>query len=419
MRWGDLPVVAQTQRLLGPSAFQKGVLGSWPEVQLAWSIPTPLWGPALVKVKWTRRIPASVRMPELRLRRVHEIDGAVFRQEAGWEVPTGYGALDREVDAVRRGAGMIDLSDHAKVAVLGADRVTFLDGLLTADIKVLTAGHAASALVLDEASHVLGDLRVSALPDRFVLDIEASQAATLLEYFRRQVVSDDVSFEDLGFTGHLEVHGPRAPESVSSVLGVDVQGLSVDEHTRFPLDRHHNGIVTRVNALGESGFAVRGRGDPLETVWAALLRAGVSPIGRDAFDVLRIESGRPRFGVDMGPSTLALEVAPEGLLSFTKGCYRGQEVVARGVSIGQMNRRLVGLRIDGDVPPSNGDLVRVEGDEVGRVTSGCWSPTTGWVIALALIRLDRIGTGSRIFIDHDGWDLRATLHPLPFVLPRA
>lgn len=358
-------------------------------------------------------------MPDLRLRRAHEIDGAVFRQEAGWEVPASYGALDREVDAVRRGAGMIDLSDHAKVAVRGADRVTFLDGLLTADIKILAPGHSVHALVLDEASHVLGDLRVTAVEDAFVLDLEPAQKVPLLEYLQKQIVSDDVAVQDLGPCGHLEVHGPRAPDVVSAVLGVDVRGLSSDEHTTFPVDRHRSGTASRLNTLGEYGFAMWAAGDPLEGLWAGFFRVGVTPVGRDAYDVLRIESGRMRFGVDMGPSTLALEVAPEGLLSFTKGCYRGQEVVARGTYIGQMNRRLLGLRIDGDVPPSDGDVVRVEGEEVGRVTSGCWSPTTGWVIALALLRVDKVRTDSRLFIDHDGWDLRASLHPLPFVLPRA
>ncbi len=358
-------------------------------------------------------------MPDLRLRSYHEVDGAVFRHEAGWDVPSSYGALDREVDAVRRAAGMIDLSDHAKIAVRGSDRVTFLDGLVTADIKVLSPGRSAYALVLDEASHVLGDLRVSAIPDAFVLDIPASQTTNLTEYFRKQVVSDDVTLEDLGACGHLEVHGPRAPEAVSAVVGADVRGLSVDEHTTFRLDRHHSGYVARASALGEYGFVVWAAGDPLESAWSALFAAGVAPVGRDAEDVLRMESGLPRFGADMGPSTLALEVAPEGVLSFTKGCYRGQEVVARGVGIGTVPRRLLGLRIDGDVPPAAGDAVRVEGEDVGRVTSGCWSPTTGWVIALALLRVDRVRTDSRIFIDHDGWDLRASLHPLPFVVGRA
>lgn len=358
-------------------------------------------------------------MSDLRLRGYHEVSGALFRKEAGWEVPSGYGSLDREVDAVRRAAGVLDLSDHAKVRVRGSDRVSFLDGLVTADLKILRPGRSAYALVLDEVSHVLGDLRVSALDDAFVLDIEASQTDSLLSYFRRQVVSDDVVLEDLGVSGHLEVYGPLAPRIVSAVLGADVQGLSVDESTTFPIDRHRSGYACRVNVLGEYGFAIWAPGESLELVWAALSRAGAMPIGRDALDILRIESGRPRYGVDMTEATLALEVAPEGAISFAKGCYRGQEIVARGASIGRVGRRLLGLRIDGDVPPSFGDAVRVEGEDVGCVTSGCWSPTTGWVIALALLRADRVRPDSRIFLDHGGWDLRASLHALPFVPGRA
>jgi glycine cleavage system T protein (aminomethyltransferase) len=116
-------------------------------------------------------MPPATSMSDLRLRSYHEFNGAVFRKEAGWEVPAGYGSLDREVDAVRRATGMVDYSDHAKVRVRGADRLTFLDGLVTADIKILRPGFSAYALVLDEASRVLGDLRITALEDAFVLDI--------------------------------------------------------------------------------------------------------------------------------------------------------------------------------------------------------------------------------------------------------
>ncbi len=358
-------------------------------------------------------------MPELRLRSYHEVSGAVFRKEAGWEIPASYGSLDREVDAVRRAVGILDLSDRAKIRVRGSDRLTFLDGLVTADIKTLRPGFSTYALVLDEASRVLGDLRITALEDAFVLDIEAAQKDGLLRYLRQQIVSDDVTLEDLGFCGHLEVHGPLAPRTVTAVLGVDVQGLSVDEQTTFPLGRRGVGYASRLRTFGEAGYALWAVGDGLELVWDGLSRSGAVPIGRDAVEVLRMESGRPRFGVDMSPETLAVEVAPEGAISLTKGCYRGQEVVARAMSIGQMNRRLVGLRIDGDVPPSHGDAVTAGGEPIGTVTSGCWSPTTGWVIALALLRLDKIAPDSQIFIDHDGWDLRASLHPLPFVFGRS
>jgi folate-binding protein YgfZ len=358
-------------------------------------------------------------MSDLRLRSYHEFNGAVFRKEAGWEVPAGYGSLDREVDAVRRATGMVDYSDHAKVRVRGADRLTFLDGLVTADIKILRPGFSAYALVLDEASRVLGDLRITALEDAFVLDIEAPQKDGLLAYLRKQIVSDDVTLEDLGFCGHIEVHGPLAPRAVSAVLGLDVQGLSVDEQTTFPLGRHGMGYASRLSTFGESGYALWAVGEGLEMIWDGLSRGGAVPIGRDAIDVLRIEAGRPQFGTDMSQETLAIEVAPEGAISPSKGCYRGQEVVARALSIGQMNRRLVGLVIDGDLPPSTGDKIAAGGEPIGSVTSGSWSPTTGWIIALALLRMDRIAPRTQIFIDHDGWDLRASVHPLPFVYGRS
>ncbi len=354
-------------------------------------------------------------MPELRLRPYHEVRGAVFRAEAGWDVPTSYGSLESEVGSVRRFAGMIDFGDRAKIRVTGADRVSFLDGLVTPDVKVLGTGQSAYALVLNEKSRVLGDLRVHALEDGFILDIEAAQKDALLGYLQRSVVSDDVSFEDLGPCGHIEVHGPRAGDVVTDVIGVDVHPLPLGSMVTFAMDRQHTGRATRIRPTGEAGCALWALGADLEPAWAALDGMGVPAIGRDAFEVLRIEAGVPRFGVDMTEETLALEVAPEGSLSFTKGCYKGQEVVARGTYVGHMNRKLFGLKVDPDVPPSRGDVVRKEGHEVGTVTSGTWSPTRGWVIALALLRVDQVTNRDVLFIDHDGWDLRSRLHPLPFV----
>ncbi len=354
-------------------------------------------------------------MSELLLRSYHEARGALFRPEAGWEVPSSYGPLDAEVLAVRRDVGMIDFGDRAKIRVTGADRATFVDGLVTAGVKVLAPGSSAYALVLNDKSRVLGDLRVTALDDAFVLDIEASQKDSLLAYFRKMLVSDDVTLEDLGPCGHIEVHGPNAPRVVSATLDADVRGLAPDAFESFPLDRHRMGYAVRIRTTGEAGYALWAPGEDLESVWSVLDRANVPPIGRDAFDVLRLEAGVPCFGVDMSQETLALEVAPEGAISFTKGCYTGQEVVARGTYVGHMNRKLLGLRIDGDVPPAHGNIVRKEGKEIGFVTSGAWSPTRGWVIALALLRVDEVRNVDVLFIDHDGWDLRARLHPLPFV----
>src|SRR3989454_7390626 len=119
--------------------------------------------------------------------------------------------------------------------------------------------------------------------------------------------------------------------------------------------------------------------------------------------------------MEMGEDTLALEVAPDFALSFTKGCYVGQEIVARGTYVGQVRRKLFGLRVDPDVPPGRGDKVSKGTREVGKVTSGTWSPTTGWVIALGLLRDDEVSARDPLFIHRGGWDLRGQLHRLPFL----
>src|SRR2546428_370004 len=264
-------------------------------------------------------------MQELRLRPYHDLEGAIFRPEAGWLIPAGYGSIEEEARAVRRRAGMIDWSDRAKVRLTGSERVTFLDGLVTTDLKILTPGMSAYALFLNEKSRVLGDLRVYAFADSLVLDVEAAQKDTILRLMEKARVSDEAGFRDPG------------------------------------------------------------------------------------------QAGTPRFGMEMGEDTLALEVAPDFALSFTKGCYVGQEIVARGTYVGQVRRKLFGLRVDADVPPVRGDKVSKGTREVGKVTSGTWSPTTGWVIALGLLRVDEVSAKDTLFIDRGGWDLRAQIHRLPFV----
>src|SRR5437899_6621866 len=114
-------------------------------------------------------------MQDLRLRPYHDLEGAIFRPEAGWLIPATYGPVDAEVRAVRTRAGMIDWSDRAKIRLTGSERVTFLDGIVTADMKILTPGTSAYALLLNEKSRVLGDLRASCSPNRWVLVTRASR----------------------------------------------------------------------------------------------------------------------------------------------------------------------------------------------------------------------------------------------------
>jgi len=354
-------------------------------------------------------------MQELRLQSYHDFDGALFRAEAGWSVPAGYGSIDGEVRAVRTRAGMIDFSDHAKIELTGSERLPFLDGLVTPDLKILSPGTSAYALVLNEKSRVLGDFRVYAFPDSLVLDIEAAQKDHVLRILDKARVSDDVEFRDMGTPGHVEVHGPNASSAIARALGTDVRGLPRNAFLTIPRNKTESVHIARIESAGPPGYAMWSARASLSETWDALTRAGVVPIGRDAFEVLRIEGGIPRFGVDMGADTLALESAPESAISFTKGCYVGQEVVARGTYIGQVRRKLFGLQVEGDLPPVHGDRVSSAGRDIGAVTSATWSPTRTAAIGMALLRADAVSSADGLFINRGGWDLRARLHPLPFV----
>ena len=354
-------------------------------------------------------------MQELRLQSYHDFDGALFRTEAGWSVPAGYRSVDAEARAARTRAGMIDLSDRAKIALTGSERVPFLDGLVTPDLKILTPGTSAYGLLLNEKSRVLGDLRVYALPDSLVLDIEAAQKDRVLGILEKARVSDDVEFRDLGPAGHLEVLGPNADSTIGSVLGVEARGISRHAFLTVTSGRYRSTYVGRVQSTGTTGYTIWSPDSSLSDEWEKFSRAGVSPIGRDALELLRIEAGIPRFGADMDENTLALEVAPESALSFTKGCYVGQEIVARGTYVGQVRRKLLGLRVDGDLAPVHGDRVSNGGREVGFVTSAAWSPSLGGVIALAILRVDAVTPHGVLFVDRGGWALRARLSTLPFL----
>ncbi|MCI4371804.1 MAG: hypothetical protein L3J78_04070, partial [Thermoplasmata archaeon] len=189
-------------------------------------------------------------MQELRLRPYHDFEGALFRPEADWAVPAGYGRIDAEVHAVRTRAGMIDFSDRAKIELTGSERVTFLDGLVTADIKVLAPGTSVYALLLNEKSRVLGDARVYALADSLILDTEAAQKDSILRILEKARVSDDVEFRDLGFVGHVEAHGPASGANLANVVPADVRALQPDSFVSFPADRRHTAQVARVRAAG-------------------------------------------------------------------------------------------------------------------------------------------------------------------------
>ncbi len=360
------------------------------------------------------------RMRQLPLRARHEVSGAIFVDRAGWEVPAGYSNLDAEVGAVRSTAGVIDLSDRTKVRVTGPDRVSFLNGIVTQDVTTLKPGQTTYALTLNAKGKVVGDMWVYALEDAFLVDLLADESRWVLEHIRKHLVSDDVTLEPLPAAAHVALHGPLAPALLRRVIG-QAPAPAPGGFVIFQADRKRSILIAASDWLHLPGFALISWTDSLDDVWRTVTRSGpplglgATPVGREAWNALRIEAGRPRAGVDMDENTIALEARMEPAISFTKGCYVGQEVIARATYQGRMNRLLVGFRIEGDVVPIRGDAVTVAGLKVGHVTSATYSPTLRYVVAMGYVRRPNDAPGTRVIVETEGWQLRATVATLPFV----
>ena len=356
-------------------------------------------------------------MNVLALRPYHELNGAVFAESSGWEVPRNYGLGDAEILNVRRSAGVIDLGDRTKVRVEGPDRTTFLNSLVTGDVQGLPPGRAMTTLLLTEKGKVTGDLRILARPDAYLLDIDPLVADAVVGSIERHLISDEVTLTRAR-AAHLGVYGPAARGLLARALGTTLPPVPLDAMFDLALGGGARLWLLGVDTSGTAGIDAISLDDDLAVLWRRLLDLGATPFGRDALETLVIEAGRPRAGVDMDETTIALEARMEPLISYTKGCYLGQETIARATHQGHVNRILVGLEIEGDYPPDpRAKLWTPEGKEVGFVTSATYSPTVRRMIALGYARVGFDEPGTRLLVDRSGWQLRATVAPLPFVGP--
>src|SRR5438552_620104 len=327
-----------------------------------------------------RRIAASA-MLETALHSHLAARGAVHAAERGVVLPRRFGDDPAaEYAALREGAGVVDLGFRTLVRATGADRATFLQGMLTNDVASLVPGTGCVALLLTIQGRVTADVRVAALEDALLLDVDVCARAALVEALEKLIIADDV---ELGEPGEplalIGVEGPGAAR-----LLPDGERLAPYAHAVVTLA----GVAVRAQRASEvrgPGFVLHMPATRAAAVWDALVAAGARPCGMEALESRRVEVGVPRIGVDMDGATLALEVPVEDAISATKGCYLGQEVVARGTARGHVNRRLVGLRLEGPEPPPGAPLVR-EGKEAGRLTSVVRAFGAGGLAALGFVR---------------------------------
>jgi glycine cleavage system aminomethyltransferase T len=253
---------------------------------------------------------------------LHTAQGAVLTNDRGVELPERFTDVLQEYQAVRETAGLLDLSFRVQVRMTGEDRVSFLQGMVSNDVKALRPGEGCAAALLTEQGRIVADLRVYALETCFLLDVDARIKEKSIEALSRLIIADDVELEDLGETQTtLALQGPLASQ-VLATAGVAVSLENALQHGEATV-AGVSILVVRANDTGEEGYELLMPTARGELVWQALLQAGMPlglrPVGLTALNTLRVEAGIPWYGLDMDEGRIILEIGMEHAISFKKG----------------------------------------------------------------------------------------------------
>jgi len=321
-------------------------------------------------------------------------------------------------DAARHRAAFLDRSHRGRIVVSGAERASYLQGLLTNDIVALKAGRGCYTAYLTAQGRMIADLYAYELGHVMLLAMTGGVKDAVMAKLDQFIFSEDVQLGDVTDTfAQIAIVGPEAAASVASIVS------GVGEDALREMAEHANArgewaggaaIVTRVTDIGEPGFELYVDRAQSGALKETLVNAGVVELDAATAEAVRVESGAPLFGRDMDEETIPLEAGIEArAISFSKGCYVGQEVIIRVLhrGHGRVARKLVGLTVDGDRVPEAGSTIRSGDREIGHVTSSTASPALQRPIALGYVHRDFVEPGTTVTVGDQG----ATVTALPFV----
>lgn len=307
----------------------------------------------------------------------------------------------------------VDRSDRGRLRLTGGDRQSFLQGMVSNDVAALRPGQGCYTFLLDATGHVQADARVLCVEDHLLLDVEPNAAPAVAQLLDRYLITEDCKIEDVtGETAQALVGGRDAP-GVLARLGV-AGAESWQEGQNAPARMARTlALVAATRLVPGPAFDIYLAADALPELVLELRVAGAAEITEAALDAFRVEAGVPRGGVDLSEKVLAPETGQGArAISGAKGCYVGQEIVARIDARGHTNRTLVGFLIEGETVPAAGDKVTGDdGKEAGWITSGVLSPTLDRPIALGYLRHEHAAPGTPVRIG----GISATVAALPFV----
>jgi len=341
----------------------------------------------------------------LKLHDLHQRWGAHFARVAGAEFVDDYGDPRAELAGLQEGAAILDLSFRSRLCLTGADRVRFLHGQVTNDVNRLALGEGCYAALITAKGRMQSDLYIYRLEEELLLDFEPGLAPAVRERLDKYVIADDVQVVDVAaHYGLLSLQGPQA-ESVLKSLALAVE-VPAKAFNFVKITDENLGEIYLVNQprLGTLGFDLFVPTAAMEAVAAKMLAAapsGVRFCGWQALETARLEVGIPRFGADMDDTTIPLEAGLESrAISFSKGCYIGQEVISRIHTYGQVAKALRRLRLADNLPalPARGDKLYHQNKEAGYLTSAARSPRLSANPALGYVRKEADQPGAELTV---------------------
>ena len=322
--------------------------------------------------------------------------------------------FENEYKAVRdAGAGILDFPNRGLIEVSGGEAVQFLNGLITNDVKTLEDNTWMLAAFPNVQGRLLAIVRVLRLGERFLFDTEAATHEKVLQNLFRFTFAGDFKVRDLsGEFSLISIQGKQSAE-ISGKVFEALPAKSQIEQLRF---QNEEVIAIRSTHTAEDGFDLFAPKDLVETISNEFKTLGAIKIGVEARETLRIEAGIPSYGVDADETTVVLETGFDEAVSFKKGCYVGQEIIARIHFRGHVAKQLTGLILDETAPVApNDELKSVAGKAAGRITSTVFSPTLGKRIALGLVRYEFLAPGTELLISRGENQISARVCELPFV----
>ncbi len=343
--------------------------------------------------------------------------GALMKDCNGWSVPASYGDELFEYAAVReKGAGLIDLSSRGRFHVSGSEAVQFLNGLITNDMKTLKENRWMLAAFPNVQGRLIASVRVIRRGDGFLIDTEAVTQDHVSKTIERFTLAGDFHVRDItGETALLSVQGKHAAENIRSVIGDAATGASQDGVAIIDWEQEEL-TVLRSTHTAEDGFDLVINAKHAVVLWNALVSAGARPVGFDALNILRIEAGSPRYGIDLDETNVVTEANLDDAVSFTKGCYIGQEIIARIKYRGHVAKKLAGFKFDRAIALQHDAKIRSFDDkDIGRITSATLSPHLGRTIALGYVKYDYLTPETVVKVVSGAEEFAARVTELPLV----